>query len=72
MNKTEIVQWLVGHIFDATPTNPDFALVDLWTILSTLIEFLEREKNVRIRANTMYNIRSMLKGVVYAESPTPP
>ncbi|KKN76336.1 hypothetical protein LCGC14_0371880 [marine sediment metagenome] len=71
MNKTETIQWLVGHIFDAHP-NPDFAIDDLWIILSTLIEFLEREKNDRIRADVMYNIRSMLKGVVYAESPTPP
>lgn len=68
MNKTEIVQWLVGHIFDSDLT-PDFAVIDLWTIMSAMIEYLDKETSEQKRDRTMYEIRSILKGMLSLESP---
>jgi len=66
MNKTEIIKWFIDHIFENS-YNPDFAIDDLWLILSALIEFLNREQDQETRERTMNNIRSMLKGLLYLE-----
>lgn len=69
MNKIEIIQWLVGHIFEEVPNHTDFAVNDLWTTLSCLIEFLETETELSKREAIMYQLRSMIKGVITSESP---
>jgi len=63
MNKTDIIKWFIDHISESL----DFAIEDLWLILSALIEFLNREQDQETRERTMNNIRSMLKGLLYLE-----
>lgn len=65
MNKTEIIQWLVGQIFES---ESEFALTDVWVIVSEVIEYVKREPNKQKQFQTLWNVRGILKQVLHAES----
>ena len=65
--KTECLKFLLDNLIETDPI--DFAVVDLWTTLSTLVDYVKREDvSKRLKERVMYNVRSLLKGMIYAES----
>lgn len=58
----------MDHLLD-NPTSTDLGTIEVWSILGTLVDFMKREPNERRRTRIMYNIKDLIKGVVYAESP---
>ena len=64
--KTECMKFLLDNLITVNPEV--FAITDLWTILSELVEFLKSDRPKGLKDRVMYNMRSMIKGVIYADS----
>ncbi len=64
--KTECMKFLLDNLITVNPE--DFAITDLWTIISELIEVLKSDRPKGLKDRIMYNMRSMIKGVIYADS----
>ena len=60
--KEEIIQWLIDHQSDFI----DLAIQDIWIIFDEIITFYETEPNLERKELVMNNIRSLLKGMIYA------
>ncbi len=64
-NKTDSICWLVNHIF-VSVNYPDVAVEDIWTIVSSLIDFYEKEEPAH-REKVLYDLRAVVKAMLSAE-----